>query len=149
MEITKVVKPFIKRRWPNTFGNIVYVNISDFGYANSDLRKHFSTKTKHLTHWTFYSMDVVYGSVQYSGCVTHCPLGSCSQGDEQLRPSSAWTGLHKGCGDWRWSDSSLKGWPLAGDGAGQRSSAPSGVRGSLLRQRREEWSILGFIHTDG
>ncbi len=26
MEITKVVKPFIKWGWPNTFGNIVYVN---------------------------------------------------------------------------------------------------------------------------
>ncbi len=25
MGITKVVKPFIKRGWPNTFGNIVYV----------------------------------------------------------------------------------------------------------------------------
>ncbi len=25
MEITKVVKPFIRRGWPNTFGNIVYV----------------------------------------------------------------------------------------------------------------------------
>ncbi len=25
MEMTKVVKPFIKRGWPNTFGNIVYV----------------------------------------------------------------------------------------------------------------------------
>ncbi len=24
MEITKVVKPFITRGWPNTFGNIVY-----------------------------------------------------------------------------------------------------------------------------
>ncbi len=24
MEITKVVKPFIRRGWPNTFGNIVY-----------------------------------------------------------------------------------------------------------------------------
>ncbi len=26
MEITKVVKPFIKRGWPNTFGNIVYIH---------------------------------------------------------------------------------------------------------------------------
>ncbi len=26
MEITKVVKPFIIRRWPNTFGNIVYIH---------------------------------------------------------------------------------------------------------------------------
>ncbi len=25
MEITKVVKPFIRRGWPNTFGNIVYI----------------------------------------------------------------------------------------------------------------------------
>ncbi len=25
MEITKVVKPFIRRGWPNTFGNMVYV----------------------------------------------------------------------------------------------------------------------------
>ncbi len=25
MEITKVVKPFIRRRCPNTFGNIVYI----------------------------------------------------------------------------------------------------------------------------
>ncbi len=25
MEITKVVKPFIRRGWTNTFGNIVYV----------------------------------------------------------------------------------------------------------------------------
>ncbi len=25
MEITKVVKPFIRRGWPNTFGNIVYL----------------------------------------------------------------------------------------------------------------------------
>ncbi len=25
MEITKVVKPFIRRGWPNTFGNIVCV----------------------------------------------------------------------------------------------------------------------------
>ncbi len=25
MEITKVVKPFIRRGWPNTFGNIVYM----------------------------------------------------------------------------------------------------------------------------
>ncbi len=25
MENTKVVKPFIRRGWPNTFGNIVYV----------------------------------------------------------------------------------------------------------------------------
>ncbi len=25
MEITKVVKPFIRRGWPNAFGNIVYV----------------------------------------------------------------------------------------------------------------------------
>ncbi len=25
MEMTKVVKPFIRRGWPNTFGNIVYV----------------------------------------------------------------------------------------------------------------------------
>ncbi len=25
MEITKVVKPFIKRGWLNTFGNIVYI----------------------------------------------------------------------------------------------------------------------------
>ncbi len=25
MEITKVVKPFIKRGWPNTFGNRVYI----------------------------------------------------------------------------------------------------------------------------
>ncbi len=24
MEITKVVKPFIRRGWPNTFGKIVY-----------------------------------------------------------------------------------------------------------------------------
>ncbi len=24
MEITKVVKPFIRRGWPNTFANIVY-----------------------------------------------------------------------------------------------------------------------------
>ncbi len=27
MEITKVVKPFIRRGWPNTFGNKVYVKI--------------------------------------------------------------------------------------------------------------------------
>ncbi len=27
MEITKVVKPFIRRGWPNTFGYIVYVYI--------------------------------------------------------------------------------------------------------------------------
>ncbi len=27
MEITKGVKPFIRRGWPNTFGNIVYVGI--------------------------------------------------------------------------------------------------------------------------
>ncbi len=27
MEITKVVKPFIRRGWPNTFGNIVYIII--------------------------------------------------------------------------------------------------------------------------
>ncbi len=26
MEITKVVKPFIRRGWPNTFGNIVYIH---------------------------------------------------------------------------------------------------------------------------
>ncbi len=26
MEITKVVKPFIKRGWPNTLGNIVYMH---------------------------------------------------------------------------------------------------------------------------
>ncbi len=25
MEIIKVVKPFIRRGWPNTFGNIVYI----------------------------------------------------------------------------------------------------------------------------
>ncbi len=25
MEITKVVKPFIRRGWPNTFDNIVYI----------------------------------------------------------------------------------------------------------------------------
>ncbi len=25
MEIAKIVKPFIKRGWPNTFGNIVYI----------------------------------------------------------------------------------------------------------------------------
>ncbi len=25
MEITKVVKPFIRRGWPYTFGNIVYI----------------------------------------------------------------------------------------------------------------------------
>ncbi len=25
MEITKVVKPFIRKGWPNTFGNIVYI----------------------------------------------------------------------------------------------------------------------------
>ncbi len=28
MEITKVVKPFVRRGWPNTFGNIVYLYIS-------------------------------------------------------------------------------------------------------------------------
>ncbi len=27
MEITKVVKPFIRRGWLNTFGNIVYVYV--------------------------------------------------------------------------------------------------------------------------
>ncbi len=27
MEITKVVKPFIKRGWLNTFGNIVYIQV--------------------------------------------------------------------------------------------------------------------------
>ncbi len=27
MEIAKVVKPFIRRGWPNTFGNIVYIQI--------------------------------------------------------------------------------------------------------------------------
>ncbi len=27
MEITKVVKPFIRRGWPNTFGNIVYITL--------------------------------------------------------------------------------------------------------------------------
>ncbi len=26
MEITKIVKPFIRRGWPNTFGNIVYLS---------------------------------------------------------------------------------------------------------------------------
>ncbi len=29
MEITKVVKPFIRRGRPNTFGNIVYLSIID------------------------------------------------------------------------------------------------------------------------
>ncbi len=28
MEITKVVKPFIRRGWPNTFGNIVYLHFT-------------------------------------------------------------------------------------------------------------------------
>ncbi len=27
MEIAKVVKPFIRRGWPNTFGNIEYIQI--------------------------------------------------------------------------------------------------------------------------
>ncbi len=30
MEITKVVKPLIKRGWPNTFANIVYVLLVHF-----------------------------------------------------------------------------------------------------------------------
>ncbi len=34
MEITKVIKPFIKRGWPNTFGNIVYIYIDT--YINMD-----------------------------------------------------------------------------------------------------------------
>ncbi len=37
--MTKVVKPFIRRGWPNTFGNIVYVtlktNVSDTEYSSS------------------------------------------------------------------------------------------------------------------
>ncbi len=32
MEITKVVKPFIRRGWPNTFGNIVYIYIYIYIY---------------------------------------------------------------------------------------------------------------------
>ncbi len=28
MEMTKAVKPFIRRGWPNTFGNIVYIVIN-------------------------------------------------------------------------------------------------------------------------
>ncbi len=36
MEITKVVKPFIRRRWPNTFVNIVYlaVEATTFDYIS-------------------------------------------------------------------------------------------------------------------
>ncbi len=30
MEITKEVKPFIRRGWPNTFGNIVYIYINKY-----------------------------------------------------------------------------------------------------------------------
>ncbi len=30
MEITKVVKSFIKRGWPNTFGNIVYIQKNQY-----------------------------------------------------------------------------------------------------------------------
>ncbi len=36
MEITKVVKPFIRRGWPNTFGNIVYIMYINF-YFGCDL----------------------------------------------------------------------------------------------------------------
>ncbi len=38
MKITKVVKPFIKMGWPNTFGNIVYIaeiqNIAMWVFSN-------------------------------------------------------------------------------------------------------------------
>ncbi len=38
MEITKIVKPFIKMGWPNTFGNIVYIveilNIAMWVFSN-------------------------------------------------------------------------------------------------------------------
>ncbi len=30
MEINKVVKPFIRRGWPNTFGNIVYISMCEY-----------------------------------------------------------------------------------------------------------------------
>ncbi len=29
MEMTKVIKPFIRRGWTNTFGNIVYVDANE------------------------------------------------------------------------------------------------------------------------
>ncbi len=39
MEITKVVKPFIRKGWPNTFGNIVYIKwkIYVLGYFNINM----------------------------------------------------------------------------------------------------------------
>ncbi len=35
MEITKVVKPFIRRGWPNTFGNIVHVGRYSTTYCHN------------------------------------------------------------------------------------------------------------------
>ncbi len=37
MEITKVVKPIIRRGWLNTFGNIVYVYICNVEHYNKSL----------------------------------------------------------------------------------------------------------------
>ncbi len=41
MEITKVVKPFIRRRWPNTFGNIVYIYIRAVRWASHSAAEAF------------------------------------------------------------------------------------------------------------
>ncbi len=48
MEITKVVKPFIRRGRPNTFGNIVYMysTFSKIYYFKADLLLFFSFTIK-------------------------------------------------------------------------------------------------------
>ncbi len=37
MEIIKVVKPFIRRGWPNTFGNIVYISLIFSGRIEKEI----------------------------------------------------------------------------------------------------------------
>ncbi len=54
MEITKVVKHCIKRGWPNTFGNIVYVTLL---HNESHVLRHLSAEkyeTLYLIHPVFH-----------------------------------------------------------------------------------------------
>ncbi len=71
MEITKVVKPFIRRGWPNMFGNIVCVCVYIYIYSYSynylqvkeyDIWMYFAWKFTTLIkmHFSFFVQTFVF-----------------------------------------------------------------------------------------